>query len=174
MRRMGMRGMALLSLLTALFVIAVLASAALPLGLSLYARAAVEYEAMHLIGDLRRMQALSRTTAMPLYVLGGTPSWERGPRVRIQSEQYALHHPFQEERNHVHQLLPLVRLTQETMKDTPVVFDSNGDIQGHWSHNMKIRVYAEGYEKDALYVVIDRAARIRLQRGTRGAADEED
>ena len=174
-RRMGMHGMALLSLLTVLSIISVLAAAALPLGLSLYARAAVEYEAMHLIGDLRRVQALSRTTAMPLYVLSGRPAWERGPRLRIQPGQYALHHPFQDdEQDRVHRLLPLVRFVQETMKDTPVVFDSNGDIEGYWSHNMKIRIYAAGYEKDALYVVIDRAARIRLQRGSQGAADEED
>ena len=174
MRYPGAQGMALINVLIALSIISTVLAVAVPVALSFYARGATEYEAMHLVGELRRVQALSRTTAMPLYVLGGTPSWERGPRVRIQSEQYALHHPFQEERDHVHQLLPLVRLTQETMKDTPVVFDSNGDIQGHWSHNMKIRVYAEGYEKDALYVVIDRAARIRLQRGTRGADDEED
>ena len=36
---------------------------------------------------------------------------------------------------------------------------------------MTIRVYAEGYEADALRVVIDRGARIRLQRGKGNASD---
>mgnify|MGYP006979533927 CR=1 FL=1 len=172
MRRMGMRGMALLSLLTALFVIAVLASAALPLGLSLYARAAVEYEAMCLIGELRRVQAISRMTAMPLYMMERPLSSERAPQIRIRYGTYELHHPFQQDR--VHMPLPFVRITQETMEETPVVFTRNGDIERIWSHNMKIRVYAQGYEHESLYVVIDRAARIRLQRGGKDAADEEE
>ena len=38
---------------------------------------------------------------------------------------------------------------------------------------MTIRVYAVGHEQDALRVVIDQAARIRLHRGVRRVDEEE-
>jgi hypothetical protein len=144
----------------------------LPAARSIYAHAAVEYEAMCLIGELRRVQAISRTTAMPLYMMERPLSSERAPQIRIRYGTYELHHPFQQDR--VHMPLPFVRITQETMEETPVAFTRNGDIERIWSHNMKIRVYAQGYEHESLYVVIDRAARIRLQRGGKDAADEEE
>lgn len=168
----AMRGGALVSLLAALSVFAVILAAALPAAFSLYARAAVEYEAMHLIGELRRIQAISRTTAMPLYMLEGRRSWERVPRLRIRSDCYELRRPFSED-THVYEPLPLVRFEQETMRNTLVVFNRNGEIAEGWSHNMTIRVYAAGHEERALHVVIDRAARIRLRRGNYEAADEE-
>lgn len=163
MRRMDARGVVLLDLLAALAVIAILAGIVLPLGRTLYARAAVEYEAMRLIGELRRVQSLSRTTATQLYVNG---VWleERAPRLYLREGGYVIHRPFMEER-HTYRPLPLVRIEQETQRDTPVAFDRNGNIDGYWSHNMTIRVYAAGYEKDAVRVVIDVVGRIRLQRG---------
>jgi len=109
---------------------------------------------------------------MPLYMMERPLSSERAPQIRIRYGTYELHHPFQQDR--VHMPLPFVRITQETMEETPVVFTRNGDIERIWSHNMKIRVYAQGYEHESLYVVIDRAARIRLQRGGKDAADEEE
>lgn len=171
MRGLRERGVVLLHVLLALSISAVLLSAAIPTMRSFYAHAAVEYEAMRLISELRRTQAISRMTAMPLYMMEGRLSWERAPQVRIRYGTYELHHPFQED-DRVHVPLPLVRIAQETMRETPVVFGRNGDLEKIWSHNMKIRVYAEGYEQDGLYVVIDRAARIRLQRGMQDAADE--
>lgn len=165
-------GIVLLNILLALSIFAVLLSTVLPAARSIYAHAAVEYEAMCLIGELRRVQAISRTTAMPLYMMESPLSSERAPQIRIRYGTYELHHPFQQDR--VHMPLPFVRITQETMEETPVVFTRNGDIERIWSHNMKIRVYAQGYEHESLYVVIDRAARIRLQRGGKDAADEEE
>ena len=73
----------------------------------------------------------------------------------------------------VHTPLPLVHFEQVTMHNTLVVFHRNGEIAENWSRNMTIRVYAEGYEADALRVVIDRGARIRLQRGAENAYDAE-
>ena len=171
MRRGGMCGMALVNLLVALSVLSTVLAVARPAAFSLYVRTAVEYEAMRLIGELRRVQALSRTTAMPLYMLQGRPSWERVPRLRIHTESYELNRPFAGDVR-VYRPLPLVRFYQTTMEDTPVVFDRNGDIAQAWSSNMTIRVYVEGHMKDAVYVVIDRAARIRLQRGDGNASDE--
>ena len=166
------RGIVLLNILLALSIFAVLLSTVLPAARSIYAHAAVEYEAMCLISELRRVQAISRTTAMPLYMMERPLSSERAPQIRIRYGTYELHHPFQQDR--VHMPLPFVRITQETMGETPVAFTRNGDIERIWSHNMKIRVYAQGYEHESLYVVIDRAARIRLQRGGKDAADEEE
>ena len=102
------RGIVLLNILLALSIFAVLLSTVLPAARSIYAHAAVEYEAMCLIGELRRVQAISRTTAMPLYMMERPLSSERAP------------------------------------------------------------------QQESLYVVIDRAARIRLQRGGKDAADEEE
>ena len=164
--------MALLNVLLALSVAAVLLSAALPRALSLYARAAVEYEAVQLVGELRRIQALSRTTAMPLYMFQDRRGWERVPRLRFEDGGYVLNRPFGETL-HIHHPLPLVRFEQMTLKNTRVVFHRNGELSETWSHNMTILVYAEGYKEDALRVVIDRAARIRLQRGTGRASDAE-
>ena len=165
-----MQGIMLMELLIVLAVFGVLFALALPAVRTLYARAAVEYEAMHLIAELRRVQALSRTTAMPLYMLEGRLSWERAPRLNIRADGYTLHRPFGEDvRSYT--LLPLVRFKQDTATETPVIFDRNGNI-ADGSHNMTIRVYAAGHEEAALRVVIDRAARIRLHRGEDNAVDE--
>lgn len=173
MRRTEACGAALIEVLMVLSVLTVLLSVLLPAGFSLYARAAVEYEAMRLVAELRRVQAVTRMTTPPLYMMQGRAAWEREPRVRIRAGSYAVHHPFAGE-DRVHKPLPRVRIVQETMRETPVVFGRNGEIAGRWSHNMKIRVYAEGCDECALYVVIDRAARIRLQRGGQDAPDETD
>ena len=77
------RGIVLLNILLALSIFAVLLSTVLPAARSIYAHAAVEYEAMCLIGELRRVQAISRTTAMPLYMMERPLSSERAPQIRI-------------------------------------------------------------------------------------------
>lgn len=171
MRRDGMRGIALLDVLIALAVLGIVLSVVLPAALSLYARAAVEYEAVHLIGELRRIQAISRMSER-LDMLPGRRSWERMPRLRIQSDGYVLRRPFGSDLR-VHETLPLVRFKQETTVNMPVVFNAYGNISNDWSHNMTIRVYVAGHEEDALRVVIDRAARIRLHRGEENALAEE-
>lgn len=172
MRAGGMRGIMLLELLVVLSVFGVVCAAALPAIHTFYARAAVEYEAMHLIAEIRRVQALSRVTAMELYMTEGRRSWKRDPRLEIYTDGYALHRPF-DGAVRVHEPLPLVRFEQETAHGKRVAFDRNGDIAWEWSRNMKIRVYAVGYEQDALRIVIDRAARIRLHRGALDVDEEE-
>ena len=167
-----MRGMALLNVLIAISVLGIVLAAALPAAFSLYARAAAEYEAVRLVGELRRIQAVSRMTAMPLYMLEDRRAWERVPRLRIRSDGYVLHRPFSED-EYVYTPLPLVRFEQVTMRNTLVVFNRNGEIAEGWSHNMTIRVYVPGYEQEALCVVIDRAARVRLHRGYYETSDEE-
>ena len=159
--------MMLLHVLLAASIMAVLAAVALPRARALYVRAAVEYEAVHLIGELRRIQAVSRTTAMPLYMLGGTAAGSREPQLYVRNGSYEIvpHGGA----GHVHRMLPLVRVTQVTAGGKPMAFDRNGGI-GQGSNNMTIRIEAEGYARDALNVIIDSAARIRLQRGGR---DEE-
>ena len=165
--RRDARGMMLLHVLLAASIMAVLAAVALPRARALYVRAAVEYEAVHLIGELRRIQAVSRTTAMPLYMLGGTAAGSREPQLYVRNGSYEIvpHGGA----GHVHRMLPLVRVTQVTAGGKPMAFDRNGGI-GQGSNNMTIRIEAEGYARDALNVIIDSAARIRLQRGGR---DEE-
>ena len=162
--RADARGMLLLHVLLAVSIMAVLAAAALPRARMLYVRAAVEYEAVHLIGELRRIQAVGRTTAMPLYMLGGTAAGAREPQLYVRDGSYEIvpHGGA----GHVHRMLPLVRITQVTADGKPMSFDRNGGI-GQGSSNMTIRIYAEGAERDALRVIIDSAARIRLQRGGR-------
>ena len=162
--RADARGMLLLHVLLAVSIMAVLAAAALPRARTLYVRAAVEYEAVHLIGELRRLQGISRTTAMPLYVLGGRASWAREPQLYVRDGSYEIVPHGGAGR--VHRMLPFVRMAQDTAGGKPVSFDRNGGI-GQESSNMTIRIYAEGAERDALRVIIDSAARIRLQRGGR-------
>ena len=171
MRGKGIRGMALLNVLIALSVLSIVLAVALPAALSLYARAAVEYEALHLVAELRRIQAISRTTAVSLSMLDGKQSKERVPRLRIRSDGYVLHRPFGEDRHYAP--LPLVRFDQETAKNTVIAFDPYGNITWDRSHNMTIRVYVPKQEGNALRVVIDRAARIRMQRGEQERPDEE-
>ena len=165
--RRDARGMMLLHVLLAASIIAVLGAAALPRARSLYVRAAVEYEAVHLIGELRRIQAVSRTTAMPLYMLGGTAAGAREPQLYVRNGSYEI--APHGGAGYVHRMLPLVRITQVTAGGKPMSFDRNGGI-GQGSNNMTIRIEAEGHARDALNVIIDSAARIRLQRGGR---DEE-
>ena len=165
--RRDARGMMLLHVLLAASIMAVLAAVALPRARALYVRAAVEYEAVHLIGELRRIQAVSRTTAMPLYMLGGTAAGAREPQLYVRNGSYEI--APHGGAGHVHRMLPLVRVTQVTAGGKPMAFDRNGGI-GQGSNNMTIRIEAEGYARDALNVIIDSAARIRLQRGGR---DEE-
>ena len=166
-----MRGVALLNVLIALSVLSIVLAVALPAALSLYARVAVEYEALHLVAELRRIQAISRTTAVSLSMLDGKQSKERVPRLRIRSDGYVLHRPFGEDRHYAP--LPLVRFDQETAKNTVIAFDPYGNITWDRSHNMTIRVYVPKQEGNALRVVIDRAARIRVQRGEQERSDAE-
>ena len=164
--RRDARGMMLLHVLLAASIIAVLGAAALPRARSLYVRAAVE-EAVQLIGELRRIQAVSRTTAMPLYMLGGTAAGAREPQLYVRGGSYEIAPHGGAGR--AHRMLPLVRITQVTAGGKPMSFDRNGGI-GEGSSNMTIRIEAEGHARDARNVIIDSAARIRLQRGGR---DEE-
>ena len=167
MRYPGAQGMALINVLIALSIISTVLAVAVPVALSFYARGATEYEAMHLVGELRRVQALSRTTAMPLYMLGGTAAGAREPQLYVRNGSYEI--APHGGAGHVHRMLPLVRITQVTADGKPMSFDRNGYI-GQGSSNMTIRIEAEGHARDALNVIIDSAARIRLQRGGR---DEE-
>lgn len=167
----NMRGMALLSVLVVLAVFGTVLSAVFPVARALYAQAAVEYEAIRLIGELRHIQAVSRMTATPLSLFEGQIAWERVPRLRIHSGGYTVSHPYNGV-VYAHTPLPLVSFKQETQKNMPIVFDRNGGV-GEASHNMTIRVYAVGCEDAVLRVVIDGAARIRLDRRAQGAADEE-
>ncbi len=167
-----MQGIMLMELLIVLAVFGVVFALALPAVRTLYAHAAVEYEAMHLIAEIRRVQALSRVMAMQLYMLEGRRSWKRDPRLEIYTDRYVLHRPFDGDVR-VHEPLPLVRFAQETAPGKRVAFDRNGAIAREWSSNMTIRVYAVGHEQDALRVVIDQAARIRLHRGARRVDEEE-
>ena len=165
--RRDARGMMLLHVLLAASIIAVLGAAALPRARSLYVRAAVEYEAVHLIGELRRIQAVSRTTAMPLYMLGGTAAGAREPQFYVRGGSYEIAPHGGAGR--AHRMLPLVRITQVTADGKPMSFDRNSGI-GQGSSNMTIRIEAEGHARDALNVIIDSAARISLPSGGR---DEE-
>ena len=147
-----MRGMALVEMLIGLSILTVLLSAALPLGHRVYTRAAVTYEAMRLAAELRRIQAISRTTATVLYVLDRDRAGFREPTLFIRADGYDIRHHL-EGRVQSHSTLPLVRL-------------ENGGIAWDKSSNMTIRVYALGHKRDFVDVVIDRAARIRLAWGT--------
>ena len=132
--RRDARGMMLLHVLLAASIIAVLGAAALPRARSLYVRAAVEYEAVHLVGELRRIQAVSRTTAMPLYMLGGTAAGAREPQLYVRSGSYEI--APHGGAGHVHRMLPLVRITQVTADGKPMSFDRNGGIgQGEQQHD---------------------------------------
>ena len=159
-----MRGMALVEMLIGLSILTVLLSAALPLGHRVYTRAAVTYEAMRLAAELRRIQAISRTTATVLYVLDRDRAGFREPTLFIRSDGYDIRHHL-EGRVQSHSTLPLVRLERDSRSDRPAVFDGNGGISGEGG-NMTIRVYALGHKEDFVDVVIDRAARIRLAWGT--------
>lgn len=159
-----MRGMALVEMLVGMSVFAVLLGAALPLGRGVYARVAVHYEAMRLVAELRRVQAISRTTATALYVLDRRRAGLRAPLLVIRPGGYDIHH-HTEGRIRGHDMLPLVRIEHDNRNEHPVAFESNGEIAGE-SSNMTIRVYAAGKKEVYEDVVIDRAARIRLARGT--------
>ena len=101
---------------------------------------------------------------MPLYMFQDRRSWERVPRLRFEDGGYTIHRPFGASvRSHTP--LPFVRFEQLTMENTRIVFHRNGELSDTWSHNMTILVYVPGHKASALRVVIDRAARIRLQRG---------
>lgn len=135
-----MRGMALVEMLIGLSVLTVLLSAALPLGHRVYARAAVTYEAMRLAAELRRIQAISRTTATVLYVLDRDRAGFREPTLFIRADGYDIRHHL-EGRVQSHSTLPLVRLERDSRSDRPAVFDGNGGISREGG-NMTIRVYA--------------------------------
>jgi len=164
MQRSDEGGSMLIEILVVLLLISVLAAVVLPSGFAFYRRAAVEYEALRLIGELRRMQAVSRTTARPLYILGPMRGGERAPALYVHTDGYEIRRPVKG-RVRVYHALPLVRMRREGSTDRPAAFDWNGGIAWDKSSNMTIRVYAEGHEAEGLRVVIDGAARIRLQRG---------
>ena len=112
--------MMLLHVLLAASIMAILAAAALPRARTLYVRAAVEYEAVHLIGELRRIQAVSRTTAMPLYMLGGTAAGAREPQLYVRNGSYEIVPHGGAGR--VHRTLPLVRMAQAVARGSSPSF----------------------------------------------------
>lgn len=156
--------MVLAELLVGLSVIAALLGAALPAGHALYARAAVTYEAVRLVGELRRMQAVSRMTAVQFYMLEQERAGTRAPSLYFYADGYEIRRPLTGAVR-THRVLPLVRIERPNLANRPASFDGNGNIAWAKSANMTIGIYVKGRESDALRVVIDSAARIRLERG---------
>ena len=89
---------------------------------------------------------------------------ERAPALYVHTDGYEIRRPVKG-RVRVYHALPLVRMRREGHTDRPAAFDWNGGIAWDKSSNMTICVYAEEHEAEGLRVVIDGAARIRLQRG---------
>ena len=165
-QRRSERGFLLVEVLIILGIAAAVATVAVPQTLTFYRRAAIEYEANKLLQDLRYVQALSRTTVGNISTYGMSVDGSREPRLTLRATSYEI----ADSRARTlasHKLLPAIIVKkrgdgESGIGGAVIGFDANGGLNS--TANMTLVVYAKGYESEGQRIVIDNAARIRLER----------
>lgn len=148
-------------------VLGIIVVMAIPYTFAFYRRVAVEYETERLLNDLRYVQALSRTTTGDIRYYGIEVRGSRQPKLRLRATSYEL----VDSREQVigsHNLMPAIIAKrrgdgESGIGGASISFDSNGGLNN--TTNMTLIIYARGYENEGQRIVIDNAARIRIERG---------
>lgn len=164
------KGFSLLEVLLACLVLSIAASAAVPAAMKFYRQAAVEYEAEHLLSEIRRAQSINRLTAERAYQYGAKSPMNGSVYLRVQptKSQIWIGRNAEFGKSKLHQLLPLVRIANESKSDNDsnkgnlwkLTFDDDS-VQSH--SLMTLLIYAEGHKEDGRKLVISRG-RVRMER----------
>lgn len=169
--RQGLQGFVLLEIIIACLVLGIVASVVLPMAGKFYREAAVEYEAEHLLSEIRRAQSINRLTAEDAVRYGATSNIRSLVVLTVKPTQSRIWIGRNGElwRDDVHYLLPMVRIANESQTNSA---NNKGNVwkltfndESTQSRQlMTLSVYAEGYRKGARRIIISRG-RVRMERG---------
>lgn len=154
------KGFSLLEVVIACMVLMIVASAVIPSAWKFYRQAAVEYEAEHLLSDLRRAQSISRLT---MEVAGA--SGMKQPRALLmigltESQMFVGNKQIES-----HRYWPQVHVQK---KDTDssmqrISFQNNGAVYG--TDVMTLCIFYTGYANEGQQIIVSKSGRIRIKRG---------
>lgn len=163
----GRQGFILGELMLLLASMAVLAALAFPGVFKFYRQAAVEYEAEHLLADIRRCQSLSRVSGSSARKYGANTSADTFVHLVLEKGRYTImagnlriieRHPY----------LVGVKVVKEDKKTysskADIAFAQEGTPRSVESM-MTILIYYQSYEQEGRRIMISKGGRIRMERG---------
>lgn len=166
--RQGLQGFVLLEIIIACLVLGIVASAVIPLAGKFYREAAVEYEAEHLLSEIRRAQSINRLMsddALGYGVANSNISHDVVLRLRPTLSAIWIGNHAEIWQGTAHHLLPLVRIANESSSSATQIWKITFNDKSTQSRQlMTLSVYAEGYRKGARRIIISRG-RVRMERG---------
>ena len=160
-----------------LVVIAVLlfSTQAVPRGFRLYRQMAVEYEAEHLLADIRHCQSLSRLLAGDARQYGAKKAYQKFTRMDIYPE-YKTISAGESIILDVNRFFPGVhiervnKLGELPLGDTTIqiAFLANGMTRLEKDMGLvTVLVYFQGYPQEGRWIMVSSGGRIRMERGSK-------
>ena len=148
---------------------ALLGLVAVPSAMQFYREAAIEYEAEHLLSDLRQTQSLNRLIEGAnhgFYVRDGVV---KKAVIEIRSEEYCVTvSSSKAETCMFHHYLPLVRVSRQwngtNVDSGPITFKDNGELKNVGLGMMTLLICCEGWPQEGRKIMISKAGRSRMER----------
>lgn len=163
----GQQGGMLVEVMLVVLVVTVLAAAAFPGVCKVYRQAAVEYEAEHLLADIRRCQSLSRVTGSSAWNYGADTSADTFVHVLLEKGKYTMLAGNMKIIDS-HAYLAGIKAVKEDKKSyytkADIAFSQEGTPRSVESM-MTIFIYYQGYEQEGRRIMISKGGRIRMERG---------
>lgn len=163
----GQWGFLLWELTLVIMIMAVLAALAFPGVFKFYRQAAVEYEAEHLLADIRRCQSLSRVSGSSAWNYGADTSADTFVHVLLEKGKYTVLAGNMKIIDS-HAYLAGIKAVKEDKKSyytkADIAFSQEGTPRSVESM-MTIFIYYQGYEQEGRRIMISKGGRIRMERG---------
>ena len=162
-------GFVLIEVVLMVILIACLCGTAIPAAMQFYREMAIEYEAEHLLSDIRRTQALSRMLVERTYGYGGTDNRQQEVEIELGSTGYTMLVTSGSGGDRViHTYLPLVKVSRQSNGEGAatglIAFKSNGELKNVGTGMMTLLVVCEGWPQEGRKIMISRAGRVRIER----------
>ena len=166
----GQQGLLLWELTLVIMIMAVLAALAFPGVFKFYRQAAVEYEAEHLLADIRRCQSLSRASGSSAWKYGADSSADTFVHLVLEKGRYTtMAGNLRTLERHAY--LAGVKAVKENNTTyatrADIAFSQEGTPRSVESM-MTILIYYQGYEQEGRRIMISKGGRIRMERGQHG------
>lgn len=167
MKQKQRQGFSLLEVLIACMVLGIIAAVAMPSAWKFYRQAAVEYEAEHLLSDLRRIQAMSRLSGEDAWNYGAKSSQSQLGILQLRKGySYLALGSTGVWYSSRHNYLPAIYIEKKSnnAQNLSVFFDANG--KPIKNSMMTLVVACRGYPQEGRAIIISRSGRIRMERGS--------
>lgn len=169
--RNGQSGFALPSIILTVMAVLVFASQAVPAVFRFYRQLAVEYEASHLLADIRKCQSISRISAESAWGYGAKSAKQKHARLDISAYASTITAGDSHIMEHSG-FLPGVRVCKYDKKQEVGQYDDKLQIAfkedglPHVAEGMMtILIFFDGYPGEGRRIMISRGGRIRMERG---------